>query len=136
MGIRVVAAGTYDGIHPGHESFLSQAKALGDELVVIIGRDASVAKLKGHLPRYGEQERLVAVAALPMVGRAMLGSFDDYLAPVVVLKPDVLVLGYDQWPDEATIKQQLIERGLPNVRIIRLAAFRPEQYHSSLLAGR
>lgn len=133
MTTRVVAAGTFDGIHPGHESFLVQAKALGDELIVIIGRDANVAKRKGHPPRFNEQERLTVVAALPMVDWAVLGSLTDYLVPVVELKPNVLALGYDQWADEARIKQQLVERGLPNLEIVRLKAFEPERYHASMM---
>ena len=136
MATRVVAAGTFDGIHPGHESFLAQAKALGDELIVIIGRDVNVAKRKGHAPRQSEHDRLTAVASLPLVDRARLGSLTDYLAPVVELKPDVLALGYDQWADEAKVSVALAERGLPNVRIVRLTAFEPNRYHSSLLEDR
>ncbi len=131
---RVVAAGTFDGIHPGHESFLSQAKALGDELVVIVARDVTVERLKGHRPRQAEADRVAAVQALPMVDQVVLGSVDgDYLRVVLDLKADSLALGYDQWPNEAKLAQQLAERGLPNVLIVRLKPFEPDRYHSSAI---
>ena len=43
--ICVVVAGTFDGIHPGHLSFLKQASELGNELVVIVARDKTVQRL-------------------------------------------------------------------------------------------
>jgi len=131
---RVLVAGTFDRIHLGHESFLAQAKALGDELVVIVSRDQTVQRLKGHAPQRSEMLRLAAVHALPMVSDAVLGSNSgDYLAPVVVLQPDVLALGYDQWPNEAQLRQQLADRGLLAIRIVRLKPLEPDRYHSSLL---
>lgn len=134
MGKRVLVAGTFDGIHPGHESFLQQAKALGDELVVLVARDQTVMRLKGHAPRQGEAERQAALAALPIVNQAVLGNLGgDYLAKVVELKPDVLALGYDQWPNEEKLANELAARGLGNVRLVRLKAYQPERYHSSLL---
>jgi FAD synthetase len=45
--IRVLATGTFDLLHPGHLFYLEQSKALGDELVVIVARDANVK----HKPR-------------------------------------------------------------------------------------
>lgn len=135
MPHRVVAAGTFDGIHPGHESFLRQARALGDELVVIVARDSTVERLKGHRPAKNEAERQASLEALPVVDQAVLGSVGrDYLATVVALNPAVVALGYDQWPDEAKLATELTERGLGHVTLVRLKAFEPEQYHSSLLS--
>lgn len=134
MKKRVVAAGTFDGIHLGHESFLAQARSLGDELIVIVARDARSAAMKGHPPRLTEQARLTAVQALPMVDEVILGDeTGDMLSPVVKYAPDVLALGYDQWPDEVALKKALHERGLDKVTVVRLGAFEPDTYHSSIL---
>ncbi len=57
MGKRVVCAGTFDHLHPGHLDFLRQAKALGDELVVIAARDETVSRIKGFTPTYNEEIR-------------------------------------------------------------------------------
>ncbi len=130
---RILVAGTFDGIHPGHESFLHQARALGDELVVIVARDANAKARRGYLPKHPEAERLAAIRALPMVDQAELGDSKDFLRPVVEFAPNVLALGYDQWPDEASLITQLRARDLSDVKVVRLAAFKPEQYHSSRL---
>jgi len=134
MQRRVLVAGTFDGIHPGHESFLSQAKALGTELVVIIARDQTVIVKKGHAPVQSEIDRVLAVKELAMVDKAVLGSLGgDYLLRVVELNPDVLALGYDQWPNESLLRTDLDAHGLQHVEIVRLKPFEPDKYHSSLL---
>ena len=60
---KVMAFGTFDGLHPGHLNFLKQARRLGDSLVVVVARDANVRKIKGRFPRLGEGERLRKVAS-------------------------------------------------------------------------
>ena len=132
--IRVLAAGTFDGIHPGHVSYLTQARALGDDLFVIVARDKQSQLRKGRLPKRNETDRLAAVAALPVVTSAVLGDdTGDFLKPVVQIAPDVLALGYDQWPNEAALAAQLQLRGLMP-KIVRLEPFEADRYHSSILA--
>ncbi|MGD1075360.1 MAG: adenylyltransferase/cytidyltransferase family protein, partial [Thermodesulfovibrionales bacterium] len=50
MSARVVCAGTFDHLHPGHLNFLEQASALGNELIVIVARDETVKRIKGIAP--------------------------------------------------------------------------------------
>ena len=59
---RIVATGTFDILHPGHLFYLEESKKLGDELFVIVARDANVK----HKPRpiIPEDQRLAMVAAL------------------------------------------------------------------------
>lgn len=45
--VRVLATGTFDILHPGHLLYLSEAKAFGNELNVIMTRD-SMVKHKPH----------------------------------------------------------------------------------------
>ena len=131
---RVVVAGTFDGIHPGHHFFLNQARELGDELVVIVARSKTVELIKGHESLRGEQERCDALSQLPMVEEAVLGDeAGDFLRLVVQLRPDVLALGYDQWPKESSLVEELEQRGLPSVRVVRLEPYQPHRYHSSIL---
>ena len=47
--VRVMASGVFDIIHTGHLSYLEQAKAKGDELVVVVACDETVRKNK-HEP--------------------------------------------------------------------------------------
>lgn len=127
-------AGTFDGLHPGHDAFLRQAKRLGDELVVIVARDRTAERHRGYRPQLTEPTRLGRVRAHPLVDRAVLGSLGtDYLGSVVALRPAVLALGYDQWPDERSLRRTLDRRGLARTTIVRLEAYEPNRFHTSLL---
>lgn len=131
---RVFAAGTFDGLHEGHRDYLRQAREQGDELVVVVARDATVERVKGHTPKYAEAERLAAVAAEPLVSCAVLGNVGGHRFDVLVeLRPDVVFLGYDQQVSEAELSAFLKERGLAHTKILRGVAFQPEIYKSSKL---
>ncbi len=108
---RVLATGTFDLLHPGHVYFLTQAKALGDELIVIVARDSNIIhKPKPIIP---EEQRLEMVNSLRMVDRALLGSEKDIFEPLKQIKPDIIALGYDQRFDSGHLEEELGKRGLP-----------------------
>ena len=130
--IIVLAFGTFDLIHPGHKYYLRQARALGDELVVVVARDETVHKLKGHWPLRDEATRLAAVEGVPSVSRAMLGNLGNYYRVLDLVRPDVVALGYDQKNFTRHIKTELRRRRL-NSRVVRIDAYRPEQYKSSII---
>ena len=114
---RVVATGTFDIIHPGHITFLEEAKKLGDELIVIVAREKNVKhKPKPVIP---EEQRRRVVEALKPVDKAILGDKDDIFKPIMELKPDIIVLGYDQHFDESWLEDELKKRGL-NCRVVRI----------------
>ena len=46
----VMAFGTFDILHEGHENFLKQAKALGNFLLVVIARDKTVKQIRANHP--------------------------------------------------------------------------------------
>lgn len=120
--IRVLATGTFDLLHPGHLMYLEQSKALGDELVVIVARDANVR----HKPRpiIPQEQRLLMISALKMVDRAILGSELDMFSPIVELKPDIITLGYDQHFDSVLLKEELAVRGI-DAQVVRLEGHDP-----------
>lgn len=114
---RVVATGTFDIIHPGHITFLEEAKKLGDELIVIVAREKNVKhKPKPVIP---EEQRRRVVEALKPVDKAILGDRDDIFKPIMELKPDIIVLGYDQHFNESWLEEELKKRGL-NCRVVRI----------------
>jgi FAD synthetase len=120
--IRVLATGTFDLLHPGHLLYLEQSRALGDELVVIVARDANVKhKPKPIIP---QDQRLLMVSALKMVDRALLGSETDMFQPIEEFKPDVITLGYDQHFDAVLLKEELATRGI-DVQVVRLEGHDP-----------
>ena len=114
---RVLATGTFDLLHPGHVYFLTQARALGDELFVIVARDSNVThKPKPIVP---EEQRLEMVNALGMVDKAFLGSETDMFEPLKLIKPDIITLGYDQAFDIDFLQKELANRGLP-AKVVRV----------------
>ncbi len=117
--VRVMATGVFDLLHPGHLYFLEEAKRLGDELVVVVARDATAKRLK-HEPYVPEHLRLQMVQALKPVDRALLGSPTDIYQTVVDVRPDIIVLGYDQMWDEREVEAECARRGVP-VKVQRLA---------------
>lgn len=116
--VRVLATGTFEILHPGHLLYLEEAKKLGDELFVIVGRDVTVRKRK-RTPIIPEEQRLKMVSALKMVDKAMLGSEKDIYEPLYTIKPDIIALGYDQDFDEEKLGRELRERGF-NSKVIRI----------------
>lgn len=130
--MRVLAFGTYDILHPGHEYFLQSAKSLGDELFVVVARDDTVVGVKGKVPHNDEQQRLAAVKALPFVDGVVLGNPGDKYAIIEEIRPDIIALGYDQYTFVDALVDELNARGL-NPKIVRLKSHEPDTYKSSKL---
>lgn len=129
---RVMAFGTFDHFHAGHESYLKQAKALGDSLFVIIARDKTVARIKGRRPGDPEKKRLAAVKASGLAEKVVLGEHGDKYDVLRKYKPDVIALGYDQFTFTFRLEKFLIDHKM-NTKVIRLNPYRPKVYKTSLL---
>lgn len=132
--MRILATGTFDILHKGHEYFLTQASQLGEELHVIIARDATVKKIKGKNPHNSEQVRLQQVEKLNYVTKAYLGDETDPFKRVTEeIRPHIIALGYDQVAFTENLATILEKKGLKNVIIQRIDAFKPDIYKSSKL---
>ncbi|MBQ2762255.1 MAG: FAD synthase [Candidatus Methanomethylophilaceae archaeon] len=116
--VTVMASGVFDIIHTGHISYLEQAKSVGDRLIVVVACDDTVRKRK-HEPITPENMRLRIVQALKPVDEAILGyNNGDFYSTVQSIKPDIIMLGYDQTFDEKELEDSLKERGM-DIRILR-----------------
>jgi len=138
LGKKVLTAGTFDIIHAGHVRLLIEAKKLAGpdgELVVIIARDKNVRKYKGHPPIFSEKERLFMMQNLKPVDRAVLGDIKDPLSTIEREKPDIIVLGYDQWASEEWLIKELEERGL-KTKVVRMRKFEVEVPSTSTVVER
>jgi rfaE bifunctional protein nucleotidyltransferase chain/domain len=109
-GKRVVFTnGCFDLLHSGHVQYLSQARSLGDVLIVAINSDASVRALKGEArPVLNEQERALIVASLAAVDYVTIFDEETPQRLIARLLPDVLVKGGD-WPVEQIVGRQEVE---------------------------
>jgi FAD synthetase len=120
MVVRVMATGVFDLLHPGHLYFLTEAKKLGDELVVVVARDQTARRLK-HDPYVPEQLRREMVAALKPVDKAVLGSATDIYETVLAERPQIIALGYDQIWNVQEVERECARRGVP-VQVVRIGA--------------
>jgi len=115
----VLAGGVFDIIHPGHIHTLNAAKALGGVLVVAIATDKTAEKMKKRMPLHNQELRRELVSCLSMVDKAIVGHEDDIFQTVKEVKPNIIVLGYDQVHQEKFISDGCKRINL-NVEIVRL----------------
>ena len=128
--MKVLIAGNFDVVHPGHIYFLKEASKLG-KVTVIIARDETIKKFKGRAPIFNENERKFILESLKMVEKVILGDQKDFFAPVLEENPDIIFLGPDQY--SSWIEQRISKSGL-TTKIMRLDKRLP--YSSSELKKR
>jgi rfaE bifunctional protein nucleotidyltransferase chain/domain len=92
----VFTNGCFDILHPGHISYLREAKRLGDVLVVGLNSDESVKRLKGPTrPILNQDERATLIVALEMVDLVIIFDEDTPIETIETIKPDIHVKGGD-----------------------------------------
>lgn len=106
-GERIVFTnGCFDVLHAGHVHYLTQARALGDRLVIGLNSDASVRRLKGaERPVHGLVERITVLKGLRSVDWVLpfgdqAREQDTPLELIRQVRPDVLVKGGDYTLDQ------------------------------------
>ena len=114
----VFTNGCFDILHAGHVTYLAQAAALGNKLVVAVNTDSSVKRLgKGDdRPVNSEDARVFVLSALGFVDMVILFDTDTPLEIIEALKPDVLVKGADYDPNETdpTSKKYIVGSDIVN----------------------
>jgi D-beta-D-heptose 7-phosphate kinase / D-beta-D-heptose 1-phosphate adenosyltransferase len=100
-GARVVFTnGCFDVLHRGHVGYLSQARELGDVLVVAVNSDESVRRLKGPgRPVNPQEDRAAVLAALGCVDYVVVFDEDSPARLIEDVRPDVYVKGGDYRPE-------------------------------------
>lgn len=109
----IAVSGGFDPIHIGHTRMFNAARALGDELIVILNNDNWLKKKKGYafMP---EQERKEIIESLRAVDRVVLTSHEENPTDMSVcrdlerVRPDIFANGGDRTktniPEVATCK--------------------------------
>jgi len=102
LGEKIVFTnGCFDILHPGHVSYLQQARQLGDRLIVAVNDDDSVKRLKGDdRPINNVQRRMSVLAALECIDWVIPFSEDTPVNVIKKIKPSVIVKGGDYTPDQ------------------------------------
>ena len=108
----VFTNGVFDLLHVGHVRYLTEARSLGDVLLVAINSDRTVRQLKGETrPIFAEAERAEILAALRVVDYVTI--FDD-VSPrslIATLLPDILVKGGDYALDQIHGREEVEAAG-------------------------
>ena len=91
----ILVGGCFDLIHPGHITFLTEAKKLGDVLVVLLESDEAILKLKKKLFQNQDDRKLI-LQSLRMVDlviplHGILKDY-DYYTIVKKIKPDIIAI--------------------------------------------
>jgi len=127
----VLAGGVFDIIHPGHINTLNAAKKLGDVLVVVVATDKTAIKMKRRKPLHNAKLRQELVSSLIMVDLCIVGDEEDIFKTVDFVKPQIIVLGYDQAHQEKFIIDGCKKINL-DVRVDRLESPIPETSSSTI----
>ena len=109
----VFTNGCFDILHPGHVSYLSRARDLGDALIVGVNSDESVQKLnKGPgRPVNSAPDRALLLASLACVDYVFVFSEDTPERSLEILRPEIHVKGGDYAPDDLPEKKTVESYG-------------------------
>ena len=108
----VFTNGCFDLLHVGHIRYLSQAKKLGDFLIIGLNSDRSVKKLKGKdRPINSFEDRAILLSALNSVDLVI--KFEEQTPENLIkdIVPDVLVKGGDYNIEDIVGYQIVIQNG-------------------------
>ncbi len=97
----VFTNGCFDILHAGHVTYLEQARAQGDRLVLAVNDDGSVSRLKGPgRPINSVDRRMAVLAGLGAVDWVVSFAEDTPENLLRAIQPDVLVKGGDYGIDQ------------------------------------
>lgn len=112
-GKRIVFTnGCFDILHRGHVTYLTEARKLGDLLVVGLNADSSVKRLKGNdRPINNERDRQYVLSQLKAVDFVEIFSEDTPLNLILKVNPKILVKGGDWKIDQIVGGKEVIANG-------------------------
>lgn len=132
--------GCFDLLHLGHISYLQQARALGDFLILALNSDVGVRLLKGTgRPLVSAHERAKILAALTCIDYVTIFNEPTAGPLVTLLQPSVYVKGGDYADSNGNVPD--LNR-LPEAKvvqkyggIVRLIPYLPHHSTTELIAA-
>lgn len=108
----VMTNGCFDILHPGHVSYLENARKLGDRLIVAVNTDESVRQLKGDSRPINELDaRMAVLAGLASVDWVVPFGEETPQRLIGEILPDLLVKGGDYKPEEIAGSREVWANG-------------------------
>lgn len=130
--MRVLTFGTFDILHPGHISYLTQAQNLGDELHICVALDETVVNVKKKAPLQDQEQRKRNLKEHFPDAHVHLGDPKNHMKIIENVKPGIIAIGYDQSSFVDKIEPFLKQKKI-HCKIVRLNPFYQNIYKSSLL---
>ena len=126
----VMIFGSFDFLHAGHFYFFNFAKSKGGKVVAVIARDSNISKIKGIKPFHSEQDRKKMLKQIRLIDEVYLGDNNDVYKIIKKIKPDTIVLGYDQSAFIDNLSTYLFDNKL-KTKVIRAKPYKDNIYKSS-----
>ena len=110
----VAISGYFDPIHVGHLEYITEARKLGDKLIVIVNNNHQCVLKKGK-PFMDEKDRVLITSCLKDVDEVFLSVDHDKTVckSLELLKPDIFANGGDrknyEIPESAICKRYNIQ---------------------------
>ena len=115
----VFTNGCFDILHVGHLTYMNEAKAQGDILIVGVNSDESVRRLKGlSRPINTEKDRAELLSGLKAVDFTVIFDEDTPMELIDELKPSIHVKGGD-YKKEDLPETVIVEKHGGEVRILK-----------------
>lgn len=122
----VFVAGTFDGLHKGHQFFLSKAFSLGEKVTIGLTSDEFQKKNKA---KYATRKKSLEKWLQRKHGKADIVSIDDPYEPAVSYKERVaLLVTPDNIHRGEEINKLRKKRGLPQFTLIEVPLIKAEDY--------
>lgn len=119
---RIMVAGTFEIIHPGHLEYLKRAWSMG-YVTAVVSSDENAERTKNRKIVIPQQQRAEVLAALYYVHDVVLGRPGNIFDVFYYVKPDVVLLGPNQGVSESVVKEEARKRGV-EVEVVRLENLR------------
>lgn len=115
----VFTNGVFDIIHRGHVEYLTEARSLGDVLIVGLNSDSSVKMIKGEKrPIVNEDNRAYVLANLKPVDYVVIFPEDTPLNLISAVKPGILVKGAD-WAEDKIVGADIVKANGGEIKRIK-----------------
>ncbi|PLX28514.1 FAD synthase [Candidatus Parcubacteria bacterium] len=126
---KVMVFGTFDIVHMGHIHMFKQAREYGDHLIVVVGRDCNVERIKGIGSLHSEEERLKFLKHIDVIDLVCLGDKENPYKIIEKHRPDIIALGYDQKEYVDKLSDFLTQVNLES-EIVRLTPYQEHKFKS------
>lgn len=121
--------GTFDIVHHGHLSLFKQAKRYGDYLIAVVAQEKRAEEIKKRDLVHTQKERKEYLENIRFIDKVVMGDRRDVYKVIRLIKPDVIVLGYDQNKFVNGLEEKIKDFGL-KTKVVRAKPYRSESLKS------